>query len=127
MVKKIYVISFIIVVLDQILKNYFTNHEFFIFRYILNTGAAFNLLRGWNTFLVVFGLIVIGVILYYRNNKKLEIGLGFLLGGTLSNVIDRLFFNGVIDYVHLFNNIFNLADICNIIGALILIYHFSKE
>lgn len=127
MVKKLYLISFIVIIIDRIFKTYFSSNEFFIFKYSLNTGAAFNILKGWNTFLIIFGLIVIFVILYYRNNKKFEIGLSFLLGGTLSNVIDRILFNGVIDYIHLFNNIFNLADVSNIIGALILIYHFSKE
>ena len=55
--------------------------------------------------------------------------MAFLLGGTLSNLIDRIFYQGVIDYIHLdfLNNVFNLADVANIVGALILIRHFWKE
>ena len=122
-------ISFFIFAIDRILKIYFQGNEFFIFKYSLNPGAAFGLLRGWNNFLILFSIAVILFILYYRNNKKLETGMAFLLGGTLSNLIDRIFFQGVIDYIHLdfLNNVFNIADVANIIGAGILIYHFWKE
>ncbi|MEK6856421.1 MAG: signal peptidase II, partial [Nanoarchaeota archaeon] len=98
MVKKLFAISFLIVIIDRIFKFYFLENEFFIFNYSLNTGAAFGLLSGWNNFLILFSILVVAFILYYRNNKKLEIGMGFLLGGTLSNLIDRIFYNGVIDY-----------------------------
>ena len=127
--RKLFVIFFFIFAIDRILKIYFQGNEFFIFKYSLNPGAAFGLLRGWNNFLILFSIAVILFILYYRNNKKLETGMAFLLGGTLSNLIDRIFFQGVIDYIHLdfLNNVFNIADVANIIGAGILIYHFWKE
>ena len=129
MVKKLFAISLIIVIIDRILKFYFLNHSFFIFKYGFNTGAAFGFLQGWDIFLILFSLIVVAFILYHRNNKKLELGMAFLLGGTLSNLIDRIFYQGVIDYIHLdfLNNVFNLADVANIVGALILIRHFWKE
>lgn len=129
MVKKLFVISFLIVIVDRILKIYFLENEFFIFKYSLNTGAAFGLLQGWNTLLILFSVAVIAFILCHRKDKKLETGMGFLLGGTLSNLIDRIFYNGVIDYIYVdsLNNIFNIADVANVIGALILAYHFWKE
>lgn len=129
MVKKLFAISLIIVIIDRILKLYFLENEFFIFKYSLNTGAAFSLLQGWNNFLIIFSILVVAIILYNHKNKKLELGMAFLLGGTASNLIDRIFYNGVIDYIHLdfLNNVFNIADVANIIGALILIYHFWKE
>lgn len=67
--------------------------------------------------------------MYHRDNKKLETGMAFLLGGTLSNLVDRVFYHGVIDYIYFdfINNVFNLADVANIIGAGILAYHFWKE
>ena len=105
------------------------SNEFFIFKYSLNTGAAFSLLQGWNNFLIIFSIVVITFILYQRKNKKLETGMAFLLGGIISNLIDRIFYQGVIDYIYFdfINNVFNLADVANVIGALILIYHFWKE
>ena len=129
MVKKLFAIAFLVFLLDRILKFYFIDHELFIFKYSLNTGAAFGLFQGWNIFLIIFSIAVVLFIFYYRKNKKLETGMAFLLGGTLSNLIDRIFYGGVIDYIHLdfLNNIFNLADVSNIIGALILAYHFWKE
>ncbi len=129
MVKKLFAISFLIIVIDRIFKIYFLDNELFIFKYSLNTGAAFGLLQGWNNFLILFSVAVAAFILYHRNNKKLETGMGFLLGGTISNLIDRIFYHGVVDYIHIdfLNNIFNLADVANIVGALILAYHFWKE
>ena len=127
--KKLFFISFLVVILDRILKLYFLENEFFIFKYSLNTGAAFSLFQEWNNFLIAFSLVVIAVILYNSKNKRLETGMAFLLGGTLSNLIDRIFYHGVIDYIHfdLINNVFNLADVANIIGAVILIFHLWKE
>lgn len=129
MVKKLFVISFLIVIVDRIFKIYFLENEFFIFKYSLNTGAAFGLLQSWNTFLILFSVAVIAFILYHRKNKRLEMGMGFLLGGAISNLIDRIFYNGVIDYIYVdsLNNVFNIADVANVIGALILAYHFWKE
>ena len=129
MVKKLFIISFLIVVIDRIFKIYFLENDFFIFKYSLNTGAAFGLFQGWNNFLILFSIIVVLFILYHRKNSKLEIGMAFLLGGTLSNLIDRIFFHGVVDYIHIdfLNNVFNIADVANIIGALILAYHFWRE
>ncbi len=129
MVKKLFAISFFVVVIDRIFKFYFLENEFFIFKYSLNTGAAFGLLQSWNNFLILFSILLVLLIFYNRNNKRLEVGMAFLLGGTLSNLIDRIFYGGVIDYIHLdfLNNVFNVADVANIIGALILAYHFWKE
>jgi len=127
MVKKLYIIAFLIFVIDRIFKVIFSEYSFSIFSYDLNTGAAFGILKDWNFFLILFGLFVIFLILYYRNDKKLEIGMGFLLGGVVSNVFDRILYNGVVDYIHLFNSIFNLADVSNIIGGVILAYYFWNK
>ncbi|MBI2507976.1 signal peptidase II [Candidatus Woesearchaeota archaeon] len=129
MVKKLFAISLSVLIIDRILKFYFLSNEFFIFKYSLNTGAAFSLFQGWNNFLIIFSAVVIAFILYHHKNKKLETGMAFLLGGTLSNLADRVIYQGVIDYIHLdfLNNVFNLADVANLIGAGILAYHFWKE
>ena len=119
MVKKLYLTAFLVILIDRIFKIFLDSE--------LNTGAAFGILKNWNLFLIIFGLFVIALILYYKNQKKLELGMGFLLGGVVSNVFDRILYNGVLDYMHFFNSIFNLADIANIIGALILAYHLWKE
>ena len=129
MVKKLFAIAFLVLLIDRIFKIYFLENDFFIFKYSLNTGAAVGLFQGWNNFLILFSIIVVMFILYHRKNKKLETGMAFLLGGTISNLTDRIFYGGVIDYIHLdfLNNVFNIADVANIIGALILAYHFWRE
>lgn len=123
MVKKLYLIALLIFIVDQFFKILFTDYSYSIFSYSLNTGAAFGILKNWNFFLTIFGILAIIIILYYRNEKKLEIGMGLLLGGVISNTLDRILYNGVVDYVHFAWNIFNLADVSNIIGAAILIYY----
>lgn len=122
MIKKLYWIAVLIVVIDRFFK-------FFLSTAKVNTGAAFGLLEGWNMFLVLFSLVVIFVILYFRENKKLEWGMGFLLGGTVSNLIDRAVYGGVVDYirVEVLRNVFNLGDVANVIGAVILIYAFYRK
>ena len=127
MVKKLYIIAFLVFVIDRVFKAIFSEYSFSIFSYDLNTGAAFGILKNWNFFLILFGLFVIFLILYYRNDKKLEIGMGFLLGGVVSNVFDRILYDGVVDYIHLFNSIFNLADVSYIIGGVILAYYFWNK
>ena len=59
-----------------------------------------------------------------------KVGLGFILAGGFSNLIDRLLFGGVINYIDvtaIIENfpIFNLADVYIIIGLLIFVIAFA--
>ena len=63
-----------------------------------------------------------------------KIGFGLLLGGGISNLFDRIINGGVTDYINLpkckikklRKIIFNLADICTFIGAVIALFAKSK-
>ncbi len=97
-----------------------------------NTGGGFSLFQGQKIFLIIISIIVIIAILYYYNkvSKKFNIAFAFVLAGTLGNLIDRLYFSYVIDFIDLrIWPIFNIADISLTIGAIILIYRviFFKE
>jgi signal peptidase II len=67
--------------------------------------------------------------------SKHFIAIGFILGGGISNVLDRFNYIGVVDYIYyhcIFNfAIFNLADICINIGVflilLILFLDYKKQ
>ena len=106
---------------------------FFEINYAENTGAAFGTFQGRNTVLMVISFVAIGFIFaYYRQFKAnlwMRISLGFLLGGALGNLIDRIIFQGVTDFIRVrwwFLHLrwwptFNIADAAVCIGAAMLI------
>lgn len=90
-------------------------------RYTTNTGAAFGLFQGQQWLLILIGFIVIGVLLYYSH--EYQVALGFLLGGTLGNLVDRVLYGFVIDFIHLpFWPSFNVADTFNVLGVALLLW-----
>lgn len=95
-----------------------------------NTGAAFSLLEGQVFFLSLLSIFALIITIIYIVKLKGKIpaylfaGFGFLIGGTVGNLIDRLFVGYVIDYIKPeFINfpVFNIADIAINVGAAILI------
>ena len=92
----------------------------------LNTGAAFGLLRGFGPFLAVLAVLTAAVLLVYGTKSErppLVTGaLGLMLGGTLSNLADRLLRGHVYDFIDLrVWPVFNLADCALTVGAALLI------
>lgn len=107
---------------------------FFNLVLVYNKGAAFSMFAdapGWQTpLLIAFALAAAGVVsaLILRNPGKrlLCLGLALILGGALGNLIDRLRFGHVVDFLD-FHALgwhwpaFNVADSAICVGALILI------
>ena len=50
-----------------------------------------------------------------------------IIGGAVSNYIDRVLFGFTIDYIRLFTGVINIGDIMIIIGAILLILYEKKE
>ena len=101
---------------------------------VYNKGAAFSFLSdapGWQTPLLVgFAVVAIAVVahLLWRSPQRLVLsaGLALILGGALGNVIDRLRFGQVVDFLDFHAGgwhwpAFNLADSAITIGAVLLI------
>ncbi len=101
---------------------------------VFNKGAAFSFLAdapGWQTpLLVAFALgaaVLVSVLLVRDPSRRLYCaGLAFILGGAVGNVIDRLRFGHVVDFLDLHAGgwhwpAFNVADSGITIGALLLI------
>lgn len=119
--KKTYIIALLIVLLDQITKYIFKNYS----TYTKNYGAAFGILQHQQIFLIVISIIVIITILLIKKNL---ISLSFILGGTIGNLIDRLHYGYVIDFIDLkIWPSFNLADASITIGVILLIIHFIRN
>ena len=98
------------------------------FRLTSNTGATLGLLSGNNLlFLVVAALVVaIVIIIVVRGFEPglLSTGaLGAVVGGGISNLVDRVRVGGAIDFieVHLWPTDFNLADVAIRLGVLVFV------
>ena len=101
--------------------------------YITNTGSAFGLFKGFNFVFVVFSFIVMILIFYYikkiKNNEKiLQFSIGLLLGGTIGNMIDRLLYSYVVDFIDFrIWPVFNIADSAVTISIVFLIILLWKK
>jgi signal peptidase II len=108
--------------------------DFFNFVLVFNKGAAFSLLAqapGWQTplligFALVAAVVVSVFLLRTGGSRMLRAGLALILGGALGNVIDRLRFGHVVDFVDLHAMgmhwpAFNVADSAITLGAALLI------
>jgi|SRR3989338_3828500 len=101
--------------------------------YITNTGSAFGLFKGFNWFFILFSLVVIIVIFYFinqikNNEKMMRISVSLVLGGTIGNLIDRIAYGAVIDFIDFrIWPVFNIADSAVTIGIIILIVLLWKN
>lgn len=141
-VKKLISISAIIVFIDQLVKiiiktNMMVNtsikiiDKFFYLTYVHNVGAAWSILSGYRYLLIILSIsVLIFIYLIFIKNKELtnkeNITYGILIGGIIGNLIDRIIYGYVIDYLdfYIFNYnypIFNIADICIVISIFTLI------
>ena len=142
MLKKITCTSTIIIILDQLIKylistNLQLNHSielinnFFALTYTQNIGAAWNILSGNRWLLIIIGIIsLVGIYFYFIKDQKLKkieiITCSILIGGIIGNLIDRIIYGYVIDYLN-FNifgyhfPVFNLADICIVVSVFLMI------
>ena len=136
------IISLVVVLADQGLKNYIVAHYavgevhqiipgLLSFNYLQNNGAAWNILTGQMWLFYIISIIAISVCLYFLFNKKykntlFDVGLALILGGIVGNFIDRLL---QLDFVHF--NIFNIADSAITVGVILvfiyLIFIEGKE
>jgi signal peptidase II len=134
-----------IVVIDQITKyvivQKFVLHEslyitsFFNLVRVHNTGAAFSMLAdagGWQrvffiAIAVVASVWVVWLLRRYPQQKLFCLALGMILGGAVGNLIDRVLFGAVVDFVQVhyggyFLPAFNVADSAITCGAGLLIW-----
>ncbi|MBW2966552.1 signal peptidase II [Candidatus Woesearchaeota archaeon] len=140
----IFLISLSIIILDQLIKFIIIKKiplnssikiipKIFSLTHIHNYGAAFGLFQNASQLLIWFSIIIIGVILYMYDKipkeKIIQIFVALVLGGTLGNLIDRIRFGYVIDFLNFkIWPAFNLADSAITIGIIgLIIYLIKKE
>ena len=94
--------------------------------YITNTGSAFGLFQDQTVFLVITAVIGIGAIILYHSMHSaktlpLTVSLGLQLGGAAGNLVERLQYGRVTDFIDLrFWPVFNVADSCIVVGVALL-------
>jgi len=148
MYKKLSIFSIIVIIIDQLLKYFISNSmnlyeyktiikDFFYITHVHNTGAAWSILSG-NTFLLIaiaFIAFFLIIIFFIKDQKlnNLDIAIySLLIGGIIGNLIDRIIYGYVIDYLDfiIFKYdfpVFNLADICIVLSVILLIIKYIKE
>lgn len=141
--KKICVLTLFFILLDQLSKIFISTilkvgqsitiiPNFFNITYVKNIGAAFSILEGNRYFFIIVAILSLIIIYYYfikdKKLSNLEILLySLLIGGIIGNVIDRVIYGYVIDFLSFtfFSfefAIFNLADSFIVISILLLFY-----
>jgi len=106
---------------------------FLSFRLETNSGIAFGLPVNQTLLLIAIVIILLVVIkrllaAYAYNDLMTVISLTLVVAGAFSNLIDRLRFGLVIDYIDVpFFTVFNLADVMISIGVAILILDTAFE
>ena len=105
----------------------------FRFTHTTNTGAAFGIFpNGGGVFALIAVVVVVVIVVYYRNlpsgNWFVRVALGLQLAGALGNLVDRLRFGYVTDFVDIgFWPVFNVADSSIVVGVALLAYHLWRE
>ncbi len=140
------ILSIVVVIVDQITKREVVDNLFEFQRINLmplldlvryhNTGAAFSLFAdasGWQHWLfTTIAFAVSGGIIWYqwslpvRGCRTLAAGLALVLGGAIGNVIDRLMFGYVVDFILIYYQewswpAFNVADSAITVGVTLII------
>ena len=124
-------IAFIVLFKDKqvLIINHFLN-----FRPVWNDGISFGMLQGYGNygriaFIIIALIISLWIIIY---SKKLNtigfIGYNMIAGGAIGNVIDRVIYGKVIDFIDVHYKgyhwpTFNMADSFIFIGVLLFIYN----
>lgn len=135
-----------VMALDQFSKSWMLAHfqlmesmpvtSFFNLVLVFNSGAAFSFLAdagGWQKWFFI--LLAIGIACWllvmlrqHAHERLLPAALALVLGGALGNVIDRLRFDAVVDFLdfHLAGHhwpAFNVADSAISIGVVLMLLH----
>jgi len=108
--------------------------SFFAIRYTLNTGVSFSMLEGHTEVLIVIQIILIAVvtaacvITYIKlRHPLLQTGLTWIITGGAGNLMDRVAFGYVIDFISVGTiPVWNFADMCVVGGCILLAIYILK-
>lgn len=132
-----YFIAAAVFILDRLTKYAVMNYieagrsvkvfDFFHLTLVFNTGTAFGLFKNLNGFFVVISAFVITLIALYVFRQRsigffYTLSLGLIMGGAAGNLVDRVKFGNVVDFLDFrVWPVFNVADASITIGIILLV------
>ena len=140
--KRLLLVVLGLIVLDQATKFFirsrFDVHEslpviqnVFNITHVTNTGSAFGIFQEFNSALIFLSFIALGLIIYCWDRiteKHEKLFFSFIVAGILGNLIDRLLFGHVTDFLNFaFWPAFNVADAAISVGVLCLIFYSWRD
>ena len=117
---------------DGIVEKIYVN-EYLDFILVFNTGISYGLFSGGGDFqkwilIALSILIIIFLLSFIRNESTIlsKLGISFIIGGALGNVLDRFTYGAVVDFISLHAKgfswyIFNIADMFIVLGVILFI------
>ena len=147
----VFVLSSIAFVIDRISKNeilsifeennlekIFVNPFLDLFL-VFNTGISYGLLGGESSFqkwlLIIVSVSIVAFLLLWMKDstsRLVNISISFITGGALGNILDRILYGGVIDFISLhaygyYWYIFNIADVFIVFGVILFLIKILME
>lgn len=122
----------IFIAIDQLVKYVIRQGEGF---YICNHGIAFGIKISELFFWTLVAFIFFWIFYFFKNGnnfsviKKYKYGVVLMLSGAISNIIDRIIFGCVVDFIDIkiINYpLFNLADSFIFIGTILIFWKILK-
>ena len=95
-----------------------------------NEGSAWGMLAGMNVFFIILTFVFIGILVWYTLSENVvhplyHIALGFIWAGSIGNMVDRIAFGYVRDFLHFefwpSFPVFNVADVCLTVGVIVFL------
>ena len=113
-----------LVVIDKVVKYYIqkTRPNGALFFYHENYGFVGDFSAPY--WLIVTVMVIFLFVLAYffvKARGSAAVGLAIMIAGALGNLLDRLFFGFVVDYIVIWTSIFNVADVFIVLGFLIVV------
>jgi signal peptidase II len=135
-----FIVALVVIASDQVTKFFvranmtlgqsIPEEGFFRITYSTNTGGVFGIFANQAFLITLTAIVGVAAILVFSrypqaNRVLVRVALGLLLGGAVGNLIDRIRFGEVVDYIDVGAwPVFNLADSAVVIGVVLIIYHF---
>ena len=131
-----------VIAVDRVTKQwaitygpYTYHHACVAFDVVYNRGISWGLLHGSECYqfmlvsgivVVITALVVLHAFVWFRAQRSI-IGHVLIIAGSISNIADRYWYGGVVDFIHLSYKdwswaIFNVADIAIVVGALMIAF-----
>lgn len=144
----------VIILVDLLTKNFFQNYfkngdkspinvisNVISFVYVKNTGAAFGIFENNAVLLAIFSVVFLLAFILFdlfsgKRNVWYFVGVSFIIGGAIGNMVDRVAFGFVRDFIYLdfigWFPVFNIADLFLSVGVIcfmvyIIFYMFKED